>query len=237
MTSPVPDIPTSESSTKTKRKKRTLWIVSCVVIFLMIIGILLFIAVTESGDKSALNPNAYSYFNQTWEGQTINLPLDIASTLIFTDENGKGRIVMYPNSSDVVIKNRENTHDPTMAELKAFLKADRTNNLVYVNQSFVCTNYAVALHDNSEGNGIHCGFVCVSFNDADIPHALNAFQTTDEGLVFVDDTGTRKGNGIDSFAKIKIGYPVSEVPVFKSDSSILDYLPWREPVNFGIIFW
>lgn len=237
MTSPVPDIPSFESSTKTKRKKKTLWIVSCVVIFLMIIGILLFIAVTGSGDKSVLNPDAYSYFNQTWEGQTINLPLDIASTLKYTDANGKGWIAVYTNGSDVVIKNRENTHDPTMAELKAFLKRDRTNNFVYVNGSFDCSSFALTLHDNAEANGIRCGFVCVWFNGSCTGHSLNAFQTTDNGLVFIDDTGTPEGNGIDAFARINIGHPISEVPVFKSDSSTMVSLPCKESVSSSVVFW
>lgn len=237
MTSPVPDVPSSESSTKTKRKKKTLWIVSCVFIFLVLIVILLLIAVTGSGDKAALNPDAYSYFNQTWEGQIVYLPPEVLSTLKFTDANGEGRIVSYSNGSNVVITNRENAHDPTMAELKAFLKADRTNDLVYVNGSFVCTNYAVTLHDNAEANGIRCGFVTIGFNGSCMPHSLNAFQTTDEGLVFAYDAGSLAGYGIDSFAKINIGYPVSQVPVFESDSSILSYLPCREPVNFGVIFW
>ena len=237
MTSPVPDIPNPESSNETKGKKKTFWIVLCVFIFLVIIGILLFITVTESGDKSALNPAAYSYFNQTWEGQTIYLPPTVASTLKWTDANGKGWIVVYANGSNVVIKNRKTTHDPTMAELKAFLKRDRTNSFIYVNGSFDCNSFAIMLHDNAEANSIRCGFVCVRFNGSCAGHALNAFQTTDDGLVFVDDTGTPKGNGKDSFVKINIGYPVSEVPVFKSDSLSLVYLWCKEPVSTGVIFW
>lgn len=237
MTSPVPDVPTSESPAKTKRKKKTLWIVSCVFIFLVIIGILLFTVVTGSDDKSVLNPNAYSYFNQTWEGQTIYLPTEVPSTLKYTDTDGKGWIAVYINGSNVVIKNRENTHDPTMAELRAFLKSDRTNDIIYVKGSFDCNSFAVMLHDNSEANGIRCSIVLIRFNGSCAGHSLNAFQTTDEGLVFVDDTGTWKDNGIDSFAKINIGYPVSEVPVFKADSLSNIQLRCKEPVSSGVIFW
>ena len=237
MTSPVPDIPSSESSTKTKGKKKTLWIVSCVVIFLAIIGIVLFIAMAGSGDKSVINPDAYSYFNQAWEGQTIYLLIEVPSTLIFTDENGKGWIAVYTNGSDVVITNHGSTHNPTMAELRAFLKRDRTNGFVYVNESFDCNSFAVTLHDNAEANGIRCGFVTVDFNGSCAGHSLNAFQTTDYGLVFVDDTGTRKGDGIDYFAKINMGSPVREISAFESDSSKPFHLTCNEPASFGVIFW
>lgn len=237
MTSPVPEIPSSESSTKTKRKKKTLWIVLCVFILLVIIGTVLFIAMAGSGDKPVLNPDAYSYFNQIWEGQSIYLPSEVASPLKYNDANGQGWIISYDNSSDVMITNRENAYDPTMTELTAFLKADRTNNHIYVDQSFDCTHYTVMLHDNAEANGIRCGFVLIRFNGSCPPHSVNAFQTTDNGLVFVDDTGTLDGSGIDSFVNIQIGYPVSEVPVFDSDSSILIRLSCNEPVSSGVIFW
>ncbi|HID42535.1 MAG TPA: hypothetical protein EYP30_01960 [Archaeoglobaceae archaeon] len=44
------------------------------------------------------------------------------------------------------------------------------------------------LHNNAEVNGIRAGFVEIDLVGRE-PHALNVFNTTDRGIVFVDCTG------------------------------------------------
>ena len=188
------------------------------------------------GDKLALNPEAKDYFNQIWERRTINLLSEGVSKLQYTDANGVTVREVYPNNSFVMITNYENVHNPTMAELKAFLEQDHTNNLVYSDPSCVCANFAAVLHDNAEENGIRCGYVCIDFAVGS-GHALDAFQTTDDGLVFVDDTGTPQGNGVDKFDKINIGSEISTVPIFRSDYFISFTMPNSGPITDGTIFW
>lgn len=63
----------------------------------------------------------------------------------------------------------------------------------------ICGDFAERLHNDAEIDGIRCAYVAIqlsSYPDPDnlgIPsnsgHALDAFQTTDDGLVYVDDTG------------------------------------------------
>ena len=63
----------------------------------------------------------------------------------------------------------------------------------------VCGDFAERLHNNAEMAGIRCAYVSMTLsgytdpNHYGIPsntgHACNAFQTTDRGLVYVDDTG------------------------------------------------
>jgi hypothetical protein len=88
-----------------------------------------------------------------------------------------------------LVENRE-AHDPTWDELVAFLQRDPTNEKHYYSGVFACGSFAEELHNHAEAEGIRCAFVGVSFAGASVDHALNAFNTTDYGLVYIDDTGT-----------------------------------------------
>jgi hypothetical protein len=50
-------------------------------------------------------------------------------------------------------------------------------------------DFAEMLHNNAEQAGIRAAFVGINFAGKKIGHAINAFQTTDMGLVHVDCTG------------------------------------------------
>ena len=79
--------------------------------------------------------------------------------------------------------------DPTWQELIAFLLADPTDDEFYQLNTFDCANFAEMLHNNAEAAGIRAAFVAVHFSDQEQGHALNAFKTTNRGLVYVDCTG------------------------------------------------
>lgn len=92
--------------------------------------------------------------------------------------------------SHVCLVNYKNATDPAWTELISFLKRDDTDALPYINGSFVCADFAERLHNNAEAGGIKAAFVGVVFvPDEERGHALNAFNTTDRGLVYVDCTG------------------------------------------------
>jgi len=80
--------------------------------------------------------------------------------------------------------------NPNWAELKAFLEQDDTNELLYTENSFDCTGFAITLRDNAWIYGLRCAYVEIGF--AEGGHALNAFQTTDKGLIYVDNTNSDK---------------------------------------------
>ncbi len=88
------------------------------------------------------------------------------------------------------IQNNPNAHDPTYAELIAFLKNDTTDNVPYIRDKFVCADYAVLVHDNAEASGIRAGVVSIDFMESNEGHAINVFNTTDKGLVFIDCTNS-----------------------------------------------
>ena len=76
----------------------------------------------------------------------------------------------------------------------------------------ICADFAERLHNEAEMAGIRCAYVDISlsgysdpYNNAipsDTGHALNAFETTDRGLVYIDVTGVTGDYGPSSCDKI-----------------------------------
>lgn len=95
--------------------------------------------------------------------------------------------------------------DPTWNELQSFLILDHTDSIVYVENEFVCSNYAERLKNNAENAGIKAAYVYVEFDGCQFAHAINAFNTTDRGLVFIDCTGTDNGNSGDRIVTVEKG--------------------------------
>lgn len=119
----------------------------------------------------------------------------LESQLTDLEEKLRG-ILPYSKASGASIRLLNNfgkTHNPTWEELKSFLRADGTDEHSYYYATFICGDFAEMLHNNAEKVGIRAALVVVSFYN-DIPHALNAFYTTDKGLVYVDCTGYDLGN-------------------------------------------
>lgn len=90
--------------------------------------------------------------------------------------------------------------NPTWSELRKFLERDDTDTLPYVEGSFDCSGFAITLRDRTWRYGMRCAYVEVGFSKKE-GHALNAFETTDEGLIYVDNTQA------DQIAYIEIGQP------------------------------
>ena len=91
------------------------------------------------------------------------------------------------SGSQVCLVNYKNATYPTWDELIAFLHSDDTDEQPYLNDSFVCADFAEMLHNNAEVSGIKAAYVGVEFVEGE-GHALTAFNTTDKGLVYVDCT-------------------------------------------------
>jgi len=111
-------------------------------------------------------------------------------TCAFDDEDGwVGHCRALNGSGAVHLVDNPDTKNVSFAELKSFILEDTTNQLRYLAGMRKCTDFAEALHNNAEAAGIRAAYVAVSFEGGGDGHALNAFQTTDEGLVYVDCTG------------------------------------------------
>ncbi len=100
--------------------------------------------------------------------------------------------------------------NPTWSQLMTFLSEDQTEKRTYIVNVYDCTEFSRDVHNNAEAAGIKAAFVGVDFRDGGSGHALNAFLTTDYGLVYVDCTPT----GLDKIARIKAGKAYRAVEVY-----------------------
>jgi hypothetical protein len=87
--------------------------------------------------------------------------------------------------------------DPTYRELVRFLKADDTDKAKYIEGKYECTEFAADLCNRAEEEGIRCAYVILSFPNG-MGHAIVAFNTIDEGLVYVEPQH-------DEFVKVELG--------------------------------
>ena len=89
---------------------------------------------------------------------------------------------------DVTLTDNASAKNPTWQQLKVFLAKDLTENHTYIANVYDCSQFSQALHDNAEAAGIKTAEVQVDFKGARVGHAVDAFITTDYGLIYVDDT-------------------------------------------------
>ncbi|MDD5093913.1 MAG: hypothetical protein PHV74_05975 [Dehalococcoidia bacterium] len=78
--------------------------------------------------------------------------------------------------------------NPTWQELRTFISADETDTYPYSADQFDCSGFAITLRDNASNYGFRSAYVELGFASESTGHALDAFQTTDKGLVYVDNT-------------------------------------------------
>jgi len=77
--------------------------------------------------------------------------------------------------------------DPTYKQAVSFLKRDKTNENEYIEDTYgvyVCTHFARDVCNNAEAEGLRCALVELRYLDGG--HAIIAFDTIDEGLVYFD---------------------------------------------------
>ncbi len=126
---------------------------------------------------------------------TLSLPPEGRALL---NTLGQGADVYYkeqppyvegPTGRPIALTNNGDAVDVSWDELVAFVVEDDTDQSPYIEDLRMCGTFAEELHNNAEEAGIRSAWVSVDFAGTDIGHALNAFVTTDKGLVFVDCTG------------------------------------------------
>jgi len=112
-------------------------------------------------------------------------------TLAIAACQGNARLIPYTGTHgfQVVLENNPRAADPSWDQLKAFLIEDKTDERDYVLGDFVCGSFAQDVHNNAEKSGIRAAWVAIDLANKPIGHAINAFNTTDRGMVFTDSTG------------------------------------------------
>jgi hypothetical protein len=109
---------------------------------------------------------------------------------LYTYEDG--RVLVGGDGEPIILTDNPAATDPTFAELVAFIQQDTTDANDYLEHpriGYVCADFAEDVHNNAEAAGIRAASVSVDFEGKVEGHALNAFDTIDMGLVYIDCTG------------------------------------------------
>ena len=152
-------------------------------------------------------------------------------TNIFTD----GKMIVRGSGEPVELINNPNATNPTFAELVAFLERDRTDQYAYIvgppENAFVCSDFAETVHNNAEAAGIRAVWVGIDIEGETEGHALNAFETTDLGLVYIDCTGKGLRDdehpsplGWDRRARVEMGEPYALAKMGSAASEFWFYI-------------
>lgn len=104
-------------------------------------------------------------------------------------ESGDVHPTIGPDGQPITLVGNPAAADPTFAQLESFLLSDKTDQNTYIPGVYVCADFARDVYNNAEKAGIRAAFVGIEFTGTKEGHALNAFMTTDKGLVFIDCTG------------------------------------------------
>ncbi len=107
-----------------------------------------------------------------------------------------GAVLVDGNDRPIELANNSSAVNVSYADLLAFVRQDPTDQIQYVDRDvasrrrpFVCADFAEAVHNNAEAAGIRAGYVSLDWHDGTIGHAIDVFETTDRGTVFIDCTG------------------------------------------------
>lgn len=127
----------------------------------------------------------------TWRPLFACVSVALLAALAAPACSGNARLIPYNGTYGfkVVLENNPAAADPTWQQVKDFLASDGTDERDYVPGDFVCGSFAQDVHNNAEKAGIRAAWVAIELEGKPIGHALNAFNTTDHGLVFTDSTG------------------------------------------------
>ncbi len=112
--------------------------------------------------------------------------------------------------------NNPNATDTTYKEVIKFIRSDKTDKIIYDENTFVCADFAEMVHNNAEECGIRSGWVGIDFEYGD-SHACNAFNTTDRGIIFIDCTNGGYKDNWDTTVKINYGNEYKPKGISSSD--------------------
>ena len=76
--------------------------------------------------------------------------------------------------------------DPTYQQVKTFIAADGTDANLYVDDSYVCEDFAYDVITHALQQKIRCAYVSIRFFGDNSGHAIIAFNTTDRGIIYIE---------------------------------------------------
>lgn len=75
--------------------------------------------------------------------------------------------------------------DPNYQEMKDFLEQDETSEQEYLENEYICVDFAADVKANAAREGLRCAYVVIEYLGL-TGHAIVAFDTTDRGLVYIE---------------------------------------------------
>jgi hypothetical protein len=75
--------------------------------------------------------------------------------------------------------------DPNDQEMKDFLEQDETSEQEYLENEYICVDFAADVKANAAREGLRCAYVVIEYLGL-TGHAIVAFDTTDRGLVYIE---------------------------------------------------
>jgi len=111
--------------------------------------------------------------------------------------------------SDVTLIDNSTATNPTWSQLMTFLSQDQTEKHTYIKDVYDCSQFSRDVHNNAEAAGIRAAEIQVEFRNEAEGHALNAFLTSDYGLVYVDCIEA------DTIARVKAGKEYRAVDLYR----------------------
>lgn len=140
-------------------------------------------------------------------------------------DNGyaRGSLIGSADASEGQVGSIMELRIPTYAELREFLAADTTDSNQYINDVYNCFDYAAELNNAAEAFGLRAAYV--SIRGEGWAHALVAFDTLDDGLVYIEPQSDR-------VVDIVVGRPYPWWMAGASSSTVPD-----SPIEEIIIIW
>jgi hypothetical protein len=133
----------------------------------------------------------------------------------------------YENGSRIYVLENDEARDPVYGQMISFVADDPSVYGVY-EPGHSCSSFAVELIDNAEQCRIRAHFVVLTLSNSS-PHAIVAFNTTDQGTVYIDNSGLTRDQIAQNFliaprianvtpgctyTRRYIGYDIDEDPGF-----------------------
>jgi len=131
-----------------------------------------------------------------------------------------GAIECGGNGDPIVLIDNSDATNPSYAELVAFIQMDLSDTNMYIDGEYVCADYAEDVHNNAEVAGIRTAWVGLDFEGNNEGHAVNVFETTDKGLVYIDCVEC------DTIAYVEMGREYGRIDMAQAEST--DYGFYQE---------
>jgi len=129
---------------------------------------------------------------------------------------------IQPPFQGTYLVSNETATNPTWEQLSDFLLRDKTDRNTYVPGVYTCGDFARDVHNKAQRTGIRAAYVTLELPSGH--HSLNAFQTTNRALVFIDCTGLKASqsgpSNCDKTVNVRLGE--SYVP-----ESLFPECPWN----------